>query len=222
MTPRPLLSMALALLLAGCGSEADRNPLLLVGAGAVTAILPSSGPDPVDARDFLTREVITAVGTSALLVVQLDADRGFTMIPEAANLGTVQWRTGDDRGLLRRDGIVVGTRGLGHDLYTADVAALDAAFDTNGAEDALRVNRFLTAEGVIEVRDMICAVRLVGRETLEIYGRVKQTRVFEEDCRQGGGDFVNRYWVEADGTVRKSRERISPEVGTLEITRLTE
>lgn len=137
-------------------------------------------------------------------------------------MDTVQWRTGDQKGVLRRDGIVVGTRGFGHDLYTADIEALDAAFDAGGAQDALRINRYLTAEGVVETREMICAVRQTGRETLNIYGRIKQTRVFEEDCRAGGGDFVNRYWVELDGTVRKSQERISPELGVFEITRLTE
>lgn len=219
---RLAIALGLAALLAACGSKSDDNPLLLVSQSAFQLLKPGARAAPADARSVLSPELIAASDTSALLVVSLDQDQGFTMIPQAANLGTVQWRAGDNRGLLRRDGIVVGTRGLGHDLYTADVTALDAAFDAGGADDALRVNRYLTTEGVIEVEEVICAVRMVGRETLNIYGRIKQTRVFEEDCRNGGGDFVNRYWVENDGTVRKSRERISAELGVFEITRLTE
>lgn len=215
----PLIAAAL---LMGCGTQNDSNPLLLASQSAFEAFKPGGRAKAPDARDIITPQLIEDVGLSVLLVLQLDQDTAFTMLPQAANLGTVQWRTGSDLGLLRRDGIVVGTRGLGHDLYTADVEALDAAFDAGGAQDALRVNRYLTAEGVIEVEQLICAVRMVGRETLNIYGKIKQTRVFEEDCRAGGGDFVNRYWVESDGTVRKSRERISPELGVFEITRLTE
>lgn len=214
--------LAVAAVLAACGNQSDRNPLLLVSQSAFQLLKPGARAEAIDARDILTPQLVAEAGISVLLVLQLDQDQAFTMIPQAANLGTVQWRTGDNLGLLRRDGIVVGTRGLGHDLHTADVDALDAAFDAGGATDALRVNRYLTAEGVIEVETLICAVRMVGRETLNIYGRIKRTRVFEEDCRAGGGDFVNRYWVEDDGTVRKSRERISAELGVFEITRLTE
>ncbi|SDY29982.1 Group 4 capsule polysaccharide lipoprotein gfcB, YjbF [Jannaschia faecimaris] len=215
-------AFTLLLALAACGNQADKNPLLLVSKAAVQTFKPGARAEPSDARDILTPALIERSDTSALLVVSLDQDQGFTVIPQTANRGTVQWRAGDYRGILRRDGIVVGTRGFGHDLYTADVDALDAAFESNGATDALRVNRYLTAEGIIEVREMICTVRLVGQEPLNIYGKIKQTRVFEEDCRDGGGDFVNRYWVERDGRVRKSNERISPEIGTFEITRLTE
>lgn len=214
--------LAVAAVLAACGNQSDRNPLVLVSQSAFQLLKPGARAEAIDARDILTQQLVAEAGISVLLVLQLDQDQAFTMIPQAANLGTVQWRTGDNLGLLRRDGIVVGTRGLGHDLHTADVDALDVAFDAGGATDALRVNRYLTAEGVIEVETLICAVRMVGRETLNIYGRIKRTRVFEEDCRAGGGDFVNRYWVEDDGTVRKSRERISAELGVFEITRLTE
>ncbi len=223
MQPLRKTLAALALtVLAACGNQQESNTLLVAGQAAFDVLRPGGRTPPPDARQVLSPALIAQSDTSALLVVQLDQNQGFTVIPEAANRGTVQWRSGDDRGLLRRDGIIVGTRGFGHDLYTADVAALDAAFDAGGAADALRVNRFLTPEGKIDTVDMICAVRLTGTETLNIYGKLKRTRVFEEDCRAGGGDFVNRYWVEANGTVRKSIERISPELGAFEITRLTE
>ncbi|SFJ79341.1 YjbF family lipoprotein [Jannaschia pohangensis] len=218
---RPLLiALGLTLGLTACGNNPVKSPLVIAG-GSLLGVVRPGQPVP-DARQVLSPQLIAASPVSALLVIQKTADSGFTVIPVASNRGTVQWAAGDDRGLLRRDGVLVGTRGYGFDLMTADIAPLVAAFAAGGGSDVQRVNRYLTGEGLIETRDYLCDVRLIGNETLDIYGKRHATRVFEEDCRATGGDFVNRYWVESNGTVRKSIERISPEVGDFEIIRLTE
>lgn len=206
--------------LAACGNTPSRSPLATMTGQVAGALRPA--PDVADARAVLTPALVAASATSVLLVIQRTSDTAFTMVPVAANLDTVQWRNASDTGLLRRDGVVVGTRGLGFDLLTADAPGLAAAFAAGGARDVRRVNRHLAGEGGIVARAWSCDVRLLGAERLEYYGRSFETRVFEEVCRAGDDGFTNRYWVEGDGTVRRSVERISPEVGDLEIVRLTE
>ena len=87
---RPLLAaILLAATVAGCSNETaeeDRAPIL----DAVLARIIARSPDVPDARDVVTAQALEAAGVPVLLSVPRRTGQGTTLIPVAANLGTVQ------------------------------------------------------------------------------------------------------------------------------------
>ena len=214
------LAAAFALALTGCGNDVRQSPLRLATAAVVDLVRPDT--PSVDARAQLTPELIASAPVSILLVIQQQEDVGFTLLANSANLGVIEWRNAAGQSILRRDGIVTGTRGFGFDRMTTDVTGLIRALATGGADGVVRVNRIIDGAGVIEAHRFLCNVRLVGTETLTIYGRNYDTRTYTESCDGPGGRFTNRYWVEPGGTIRRSVERITPELGDFEFVRLND
>ena len=213
-----LLTMAVGL--AACSTSEKKGPARLAADQLVALVRPA--PEGVDARTVLTAERLAASPGSVLLVVQEEGDNAFTVNPVAANLGTVEWRGAGGVGLAQRGGILVGTRGFGFDLMTADIEPLSQALVAGGGRDLQRINRVLIAGKMVQ-RSYLCDVVPQGSETLTYYGRSFPTSVYDESCVGTDGDnFVNRYWLSPNGAVRRSRERVSPEIGVFEIVRLTE
>ncbi|MCK0168773.1 YjbF family lipoprotein [Jannaschia sp. S6380] len=212
---------ALMLALTACGSDDLPDTPLGTAARTVGGLVLPGEPVP-DARAVLTPEMLANSPTAVMLLVTERTDRGLTLVPLTVNRGTEQWIDANGGGILRRDGILVGTRGLGFDLLTADVAPLAAALRAGGGTNVLRVNRHLRGDDRIEVRRYFCDVRPVGGETLTFYGRNFRTTVFEESCTGEGDAFVNRYWREGDGTIRRAVERVSPETGHVELSLLVQ
>lgn len=220
----PLCLAAAFALLAACSGGTNAEQQMSGGAAKVAATrilgsLPGLGaasPTP-DARQVLTPALLNGSSTPVLLIVLMQVDTGLTMIPSAANLGAEQWRDRGSGAILRRDGILVGTRGLGHDLLSADVSALARALRNGGGEDVLRINRVLNGENQVVATQYLCRVAATGRETLEFYGVRHATTIYAEECTGDGPAFANRYWVDSSGIVRRSQERISEELGVLDI-----
>lgn len=221
MSIRSTILGALLLALAGCGSDDLPESPLGTAARTVGGLVLPGDPAP-DARAVLTPEALAASPTAVMLLVTERTDRGLTLVPLSVNRGTEQWTDADGGGILRRHGILVGTRGLGFDLLTADVDGLARALRAGGGRDVLRVNRHLRGDDRIAVRRYLCDVVAVGSETLAFYGRSVRTTVWEERCQGEEDAFVNRYWRENDGTVRRSRERVSPEVGHVDLSLLVQ
>ncbi len=217
---RGLTLLLCAAALSACSITSSNAPdsAADLGIDALTNIILPDDPPP-DAREVLTPEAIARSPTSALLVVVEQSDRGLSVVPIAANRGTVQWLDGSGGGLFTRDGVLVGTRGLGFDLMTADVAALRAALPRGGGSDLLRVNRHLDGTNQMIAERYLCDLVSEGGETLSFYGRSFATTRLSERCMpvDGGPAFTNNFWVERDGTIRRSRVFVSPEIGSLRI-----
>ncbi|WP_167767077.1 YjbF family lipoprotein [Jannaschia formosa] len=217
-----LIAAPLLALLAACSGGTENAPpandkLLLAALQARLAGL--SGGEPVpDAREILSPALVARSSTPLLLVVVEAADAGLTMVPRAVNRGTQQWRDISGGGLFRRDGILVGTRGFGFDLHTADVAPLAAALRRGGGEDVERINRYIDGQNQIVAVQYLCSVRPMGRERLNLYGTVVDATVYRENCIGEGPPFANTYWVDSGGTVRRSNELISPRAGSLDLS----
>ena len=216
-----MLALAALTALAGCGSD-DRPTTFDLARGVVGGVLPGGDDAAQDARAVLTPAMIANSPTSALLAVLVERDVGYTLVPNAVNGETVQWRDISGGGLMQRDGILVGTRGLGWDLFTADVSGLSAALRGGGGRDVLRVNRFIDGTNKVRARQYLCDVVAVGREAIDVYGRIDRTTLFEERCTGEADAFVNRYWLRSDGLIVRSRERVSPQFGDIELTLVAE
>ncbi|MEM8848493.1 MAG: YjbF family lipoprotein [Pseudomonadota bacterium] len=213
---RRLMGLGLAAAVAACSSTPNVETPFDILAGTVGGVV--NPPETVDARDVLTPELIASSPTSALLAVSQQLDVGYTLIPQAINGNTVQWIDPSGGGLIRRDGLLVGTRGLGFDLFTADLADLSRALRAGGARDARRVERILEGDNQIRAFTYYCDVVPMGPQLLNIYGRQDTTMLFEERCAGDEAAFTNRYWLRQDGLIVRSVERVSAEYGALELT----
>lgn len=215
------LLLAGLLVLAGCGSKKGQYTTALA---TVRGLVPGWGtaaaPAP-DVRAQLTRALLDRV-TAPTLLVELPA-RGSvaTLALAGANDGVLSWLTGDGIGISQRAGVLSATRGLGRDLMSADLQEPLAQIRGGAsAATAVRVHRYFDTENRTFARSFICSYSRPGTEVIEIVEKRFRTRRIDETCRTSGYSFENSYWLGEDGTMWKSRQWVSPEVGYAVFERL--
>ncbi|UWQ18105.1 YjbF family lipoprotein [Jannaschia sp. M317] len=221
-TFKQLCAASALVLLAACSggthvSETEDKGGFDILADQVRGRIASRGEPAPDARDVLNAGRIARSRTPLLLAVIQKSDTALTLVPLNTNLGVTQWRDASGGGLLRRNGLVVGTRGLGHDLMTSEIDSLLQALSRGGGP-SVRVNRYLDGENGIEAVQYLCEVARVGSQNLQFYGTTYATTIYAEQC--AGDDetaFTNRYWIDSSGRIRRSEEFVSPVAGAIEI-----
>lgn len=215
-------AVAAAAVLTGCQftNDDERGPTFAETARAIITDQFGQGGEPApDARQIITPELLAQSPDPILLIVQKNIDTAGVLVPVSRGAdGTVQWRDLGGAGLLMRDGVLVGTRGIGFDLLTVDARELRRALAAGGARDVARTERRLRGDNTVEVLDLICDVVPIGRERLTLFGSSYDTSLYEERCG-GNRPFVNRYWV-GGGVVRKSEVFVSTEAGVIELSLL--
>jgi hypothetical protein len=209
---RGISLVLLALLAAGCGTERQGPAAQVVQ--NVQALF-QSGPKaaPPGPDDLLTRDVIDQV-TVPYAMVGIERRGAYASMTLAGiNRDYESWVTSDGAGVILKDGLLTGTKGLGADLLTADVGGLDGLVN-GGAGDSVRVHRFLDGEGRIFALNYSCSLAKAGNETITIIGKTYATRVVKESCVSDQGSFENSYWIgRSDGVMWQSRQWVSEGVG---------
>ena len=122
--------------------------------------------------------------------------------------------------IVTRDGRIVRTVGLGHDLAGLTMrnasapppsAAIQAPFSTTRLEDFPELG--------IYGAQVSCRAHLVGQQKINILGQPVITDRVDEACQSGKPEwsFVDTYWVDPDnGLVWRSRQHIHPKGGVIE------
>ena len=201
--------VALLALAAGC-TAIQSSPL---------AGLPGLGPRPVDARTLLTPDILARVNRPYLLVIRDKTDFATTYAVEGENPPVRTWFDGNRTSLsISRLGLIVRTAGLGRDLMTADVAGTEAALRRGGeATTVRRVHRLLDGNDNVVATAYACQIEPIDPTAITLPTGTFQTFLIEESCADAAGhSFQNSYWVDLKtGSLRQSRQWISPEVGTL-------
>jgi len=209
------LAAALALLAAGCSSDNSGNTnysqFYQIMRQSVSA---SFGNMRV------TREQATAI-PYATLGYSLDGGNQAVLILATDNGGELLWTSPAHVVIVTRDGRIVRTLGLPHDLsgLTARDNALSAApaAATRGPFSTTRLEDFpeLGLYGVI----VSCRAHVVGRQVIKILGQPVSTIRVDEACqsRKPEWSFVDNYWVDGDnGLVWRSRQHVHPKDGVIE------
>lgn len=131
------------------------------------------------------------------------------------------WRAGDGAQVVLRNGVLTGTRGVGNDLASADVAFTVAALQGHAASQGPR-SHYLRRDDHTQARlSLNCTITDLGPTTLTIVEKPFRTRHLRESCVHPTGQVENEYWIElSDGAVRKSRQWAGPELGYFNITLL--
>ena len=124
-----------------------------------------------------------------------------TLVLVARNQGVETWQTGDNVSISLRDGVIVGTRGLGFDVMGAEVRPTLAALAGRQSGEYTLSRRYLTADNHPESIMATCTMARSGAQ-----GQ------FVEDCRADVGKFRNEYWLDGSGRIVQSNQWIGPQV----------
>jgi hypothetical protein len=134
--------------------------------------------------------------------------------------GELLWTGPSHAVIVTRDGRIVRTIGLGHDLSgltmrnaaaPSPAAAARAPFSSVRLEDFPELGLYGTL--------VSCRAHLVGRQRIDILGQTVATNRVDEACRSQRPDwsFVDSFWVDTDnGVVWRSRQHIHPKGGEIE------
>ena len=137
------------------------------------------------------------------------------------NAGKVEiWKSTDNAQVFMREGVVVGSRGVGGDIISSDAAVTVRATRTNTAQRGVRSYTISDGDVTSTKMQFQCEVRPLGSETIVVVQRELSTNRLRETCTGGpGGERViqNDYWVQkSNGLIRKSRQWMGPRIGYFE------
>jgi hypothetical protein len=147
-------------------------------------------------------------GNQMLLVLATDSN------------GELLWTGPSHVVIVTRDGRIIRTVGLGHDLAgltmrngpaPAPAAAVRGPFTSTRLEDFPELG--------IYGAQVSCRARLVGQQKIDILGQAVTTNRVDEACRSPKTDwsFVDTYWVDSNnGMVWRSRQHIHPKEEEIE------
>lgn len=194
---QPFLSMAIFRALAFRARAVFTSALAaLTLAGGLVACAPAQKPVPglvAAPGETLLRVDIPSRGASALLK------------RVGRNGGVETWISADNVAISLREGVVVATRGLGFDMMGGDAGNTLEALALPGGDTYRRQMRYLTGDNHSTWIAAGCKM-VVGD------GR------FEERCIARRDRFTNLYWTNGKGQVTRSRQWISPQVGSISIS----
>lgn len=201
------------LMLAACGSERQGPAAQVV---SNVASLLQSGPKakPPGPDELLTRDVIDTV-TVPYAMVGIERREAYASMTLAGTNGPYDsWVTSDGAGIVLRNDVLTGTKGLGADLVTADVGAVPTLLRSGQSGTVSRVHEYTDGEGRNFTIIYACTLSPAGTEAITIIGKTYQTRVMSETCTSNQDEFQNRYWIgQSDGVMWQSRQWVSGDVG---------
>jgi hypothetical protein len=182
--------------------------VLLSGCQPVLQQLSGSEPSKVTSLS-------AAVLTGPVMQVEIASRGANAPLSRVAVNGDVEtWLAVDNISVSLRQGVLVASRGLGFDLMGADAqGTLDALAGYDGGVYR-RQMRYLTGEQHSTYLMAGCSMVAIGSETVE----GQRLRRFEESCKARQNEFTNIFWLDGNGTVIRSRQWLSPEIGYLAIS----
>lgn len=210
----------LALVLAGCSSDQGEQPgfeRLFLNAVLEARETRRAGPQP---KVVVTPQML-AQTQEAALQVNPEKRGGSDFLRRAATRrdsagGTVEiWRSSDNAQIFLRNGVVVGTRGIGGDIIAADASVTVNALAQRGTRSGVREYVISDGDVTTTVYQLRCAIEFKGSENITVVNQVIATDHMQEACTGGPlGQTVltNDYWVDrSTDTVRKSRQWMGPQ-----------
>lgn len=226
VVPRLIGACVVAALLTACGSESDApGSLPKMALSTVADAFKSRRAGPPQ-KIVLSAEQLAQIN-QPVLQIHPESLGGTDFLQRVGSrrdsgLGVVDvWKSSDDAQIFLRNGVVVGSRGIGGDIISADanvtIRALSGQAERNG------VRTYVISDGDVTTTEyrFRCTVERVGSENLTLFNQVFRTIHMREKCIGGpDGDKLlsNDYWVQSsDGFVRKSRQWIGPRIGYFEI-----
>lgn len=211
MTRNGAMAVALLGLLAGCGNGTGDE-----GGGGVLGALASSATQIVAARragggtdapaapaKSPQEAVAEALRVNPAPLIQAGFEglgRSQIMAMTGQNGALRTYMTPAEEALILRGGMLIGTRGLGHDLSVAEPGT-EALIRAGASGSGQRIMRYVSGDGRERPLQFACSV-----------GPGPKPGVSVESCEGHGTSFQNSYMVQG-GQIAVSRQWIGPRLG---------
>ena len=173
--------------------------------------------DAATIRAALSPERVAALQTGRILVEAQDIGVAATLVPVARNGPVVSWRTRDAVQLSYRDGVIVATRGLGHDIMAADVSNVLAALQRGEGRYDRGVGR-LDGNFVMQFETWSCQLAPFGGADDPGLAPATGIAHYREQCVTPEGWIENTYSRDSSGTMWSSQQWIAAQIGYLQTT----
>lgn len=200
-----LAGLALAVVLGGCSNTT--LDIVRDVTGSRADVVPDA--ETIAASPY-ARIQVKGAGTSAVMVLGNDDD------------GRLSWYSDRKHIVFLRDGLLVGSAGLGPDADEIRIEG-DNPFLRLASLDGQPVTvarRYDWRDGYRYDVPVTGQLQRRGTETVEILGTARTLVRFDETLRGPGVDARNEYWADpATGFIWKSRQLLAPGV-SLEIVQL--
>lgn len=211
----PILAGLAALMLAGCGNDANRGNMTEM----LKSSLPFLGKKTAAAPQPMNIPQVLANTTAPLtLIVQKDLNNTSVLVLQIEQNGAYRtYSTAGKQTLTFRQGLVTATRGLGNDMMSASVSESLALIRARKSGTAKRVLRYLDGANNVIAFEFNCQMFVTGS------GQVRQgvvsanTVELTENCVADSRKFTNTYQVDASGMILSSRQWIAPLQGYYDI-----
>lgn len=216
------LGISLVTALASCSSDGG-TPLVDAYRSISTQLAAGRDPAARNARALLTPEFVAAIKVPYLLAELPSRQASATRLLFGQSGAVQDWRGPDGISVVLNDDVLIGTRGLGSDLFAADpIPVANWRLGPAGSYD--RVYRHLDGENR-EVRSSYrCRFSDGGEEQTDLISREVSTRRLVETCtpfQPNEPPIVNTYWIGIeDNIVWKSKQWVSSSVASIIISHL--
>lgn len=213
MMARLVLTAALALALSGCASDDAIDSTFGSSAELLrNRIAASRAPEAAVVVQSNTAERVALgqrlIPTGPLtLATTVSGGEESVLFLAGRNRDVVTFATVGGQSLALRAGLLLNTRGLKFDLLSSDSAASARLIAARRDGRAQRMHEMATVDLAGDRQIYDCAVASAGERRITLpTGQARSTTLMIENCRNEMENFVNQYWVGADGYIWQSRQ----------------
>ena len=167
---------------------------------------------PIDVRKLVTREIVEAAG-DPILFVELKDGRNATMSLFPGENELPVWLGVDGSTLTAKNGVLISTRGMDDDLMHSEYEKTFWGLSNPGKQYTKKYT-YLVEDNQLVSSYFACSFDLGKKfSIIKIFDRDFSVSMRVETCTGQNTDFKNNYWIEIDGTVRRSTQFHSNKVG---------
>ena len=167
---------------------------------------------PIDVRKLVTREIVEEAG-DPILFVELEDGRNATLSLFPGENELPVWLGVDGSTVTAKNGVLISTRGMGDDLMHSEYEKTFWGLSNPGKQYAKKYT-YIFEDNQLVSEYFDCSFGPDKKiSIINIFDRIFSVSMRVETCTGQNTDFKNSYWIETDGTVRRSTQFHSNKVG---------
>ena len=167
---------------------------------------------PIDVRKLVTREIVEEAG-DPILFVELEDGRNATLSLFPGENELPVWLGVDGSTITAKNGVLISTRGMGDDLMHSEYEKTFWGLSNPGKQYAKKYT-YLLEDNQLVSKNFDCSFDIGDKfSVINIFDRDFSVSMRVETCTGQKIGFKNSYWIETDGTVRRSTQFHSNNVG---------
>ena len=201
-------------MLVGCSSTGIERSDPAVLFDLVKSSISQKKVSPIDVRKLVTREIVEEAG-DPILFVELKDGRNATLSLFPGENALPVWLGVDGSTVTAKNGVLISTRGMGDDLMNSEYEKTFWGLSNPGKQYAKKYT-YLVEDNQLVSKNFDCSFDIGDKfSVINIFDRDFSVSMRVETCPGQNRGFKNSYWIETDGTVRRSMQFHSNKVGQI-------